>query len=85
MFVSILQNNETFPLGYIFLRSGASGGSNKLDSSSPAGSSARATLKNEQEKSMLSRDGSVGPIKERTLGKLNVRYMSSISIESKSH
>ncbi|XP_057789312.1 uncharacterized protein LOC131006156 isoform X2 [Salvia miltiorrhiza] len=55
-------------------RSGASGGSNKLDSTSqPAGSSARATFKNEQEKSMVSRDGSAGPIKERTLGKLNVR------------
>ncbi|KAH6802979.1 hypothetical protein C2S51_034425 [Perilla frutescens var. frutescens] len=55
-------------------RSGASGSSNKLDpTSSPAGSSARATFKNEQEKSMLSRDGFAGPIKERTLGKLNVR------------
>ncbi|XP_042016980.1 uncharacterized protein LOC121765012 isoform X3 [Salvia splendens] len=55
-------------------RSGVSGGTNKLDSTSqPAGSSARATFKNEQEKSMLSRDGTVGPIKERTLGKLNVR------------
>ncbi|XP_047979781.1 uncharacterized protein LOC125221631 isoform X3 [Salvia hispanica] len=55
-------------------RSGASGGTNKLDSmSQPAGSSGRATFKNEQEKSMLSRDGTVGPIKERTLGKLNVR------------
>ncbi|KAL1542286.1 hypothetical protein AAHA92_26404 [Salvia divinorum] len=55
-------------------RSGASGGTNKLDSiSQPAGSSARATFKNEQEKSMLSRDGTAGPIKERTLGKLNVR------------
>ncbi|KAG8390776.1 hypothetical protein BUALT_Bualt01G0118600 [Buddleja alternifolia] len=55
-------------------RSGASGGSNKLDpASSPAGPSARTTLRNEQEKSMPSRDLSSGPIKERTLGKVNVR------------
>ncbi|KAL7148114.1 hypothetical protein ABFS83_06G156300 [Erythranthe nasuta] len=55
-------------------RSGASGGSNKLDAtSSPAGSNARTTLKNEQEKSTLSRDLSAGPIKEKILGKLNVR------------
>ncbi|GFP88827.1 hypothetical protein PHJA_001026400 [Phtheirospermum japonicum] len=55
-------------------RSGASGSSNKLDpASSPVGSSARTALKNEQEKSMLSRDLSSGPMKERTLGKVNVR------------
>ncbi|KAI3470617.1 hypothetical protein Pfo_027280 [Paulownia fortunei] len=55
-------------------RSGASGGSNKLDpTSSPVGSSARTAFKNEQEKSMLSRDLSAGPIKERTVGKVNVR------------
>ncbi|KAK6138026.1 hypothetical protein DH2020_028222 [Rehmannia glutinosa] len=55
-------------------RSGASGSSNKLDpASSPVGSSARTSLKNEPEKSMLSRDLSAGPIKERTLGKVNVR------------
>ncbi|CAA0829269.1 Unknown protein [Striga hermonthica] len=56
------------------IRLGASGSSSKLDpASSPAGSSARTTLKGEQEKSMLSRDLSPGPMKERTLGKLNVR------------
>ncbi|KAI3458839.1 hypothetical protein Pfo_015502 [Paulownia fortunei] len=55
-------------------RSGASGGSNKLDPMpSPAGSTARITFKNEQEKSMLSRDLSGGPIKERPLGKVNVK------------
>ncbi|KAL3652009.1 hypothetical protein CASFOL_001690 [Castilleja foliolosa] len=55
-------------------RSVASGSSNKLDpASSPVGSSARTTLKNEQEKSMLSRDLSSGSMKERPLGKVNVR------------
>lgn len=64
----------------MFYRSGASGGSNRLDAtSSPAGSSARTTLKNEQEKSMPARDPSAGPIKERVVGKVNVRYMSVIS------
>ncbi|XP_042012997.1 uncharacterized protein LOC121761414 isoform X4 [Salvia splendens] len=69
-------------------RSGASGGTNKLDSTSqPAGSSARATFKNEQEKSMLSRDGTVGPIKERTLGKLNVSagFSSRINNREENH
>ncbi|KAK6144664.1 hypothetical protein DH2020_021484 [Rehmannia glutinosa] len=61
-------------------RSGASGSSNKLDpASSPVGSSARTSLKNEPEKSMLSRDLSAGPIKERTLGKVNVRFRSRLS------
>ncbi|XP_011076941.1 uncharacterized protein LOC105161066 isoform X3 [Sesamum indicum] len=55
-------------------RSGASGAGNKLDPMpSPAGSTARVTFKNEQEKSMLSRDLSGGPIKERALGKVNVK------------
>ncbi|KAG8380646.1 hypothetical protein BUALT_Bualt06G0037400 [Buddleja alternifolia] len=55
-------------------RSGASGGSNKLDPMpSPAGSIARTSLKNEQEKPVLSRDLSAAPIKERTLGKVNVK------------
>ncbi|XP_011102063.1 uncharacterized protein LOC105180111 isoform X2 [Sesamum indicum] len=58
-------------------RSGASGGSNKLDPiSSPAGSSGRTTFKNEQEKSILSRDLSAGPTKERPLGRVNVRMNS---------
>ncbi|KAK4435926.1 hypothetical protein Salat_0756200 [Sesamum alatum] len=58
-------------------RSGASGASNKLDPiSSPAGSSARTTLKIEQEKSILSRDLSAGPTKERPLGRVNVRMNS---------
>ncbi|KAL0340657.1 UNVERIFIED_CONTAM: hypothetical protein Sradi_4582500 [Sesamum radiatum] len=58
-------------------RSGASGGSNKLDPiSSPAGSSARTAFKNEQEKSILSRDLSAGPTKERPLGRVNVRMNS---------
>ncbi|CAA0814375.1 Unknown protein [Striga hermonthica] len=56
------------------IRSSASGSNNKLDPvSSPAGSSARTALKNEQEKSMLSRDLLSGSMKEQTLGKLNVR------------
>ncbi|KAL6524662.1 hypothetical protein OROHE_015944 [Orobanche hederae] len=55
-------------------RSGASGSSSKLDPApSPGGSSARTAFKTEQEKSVLSRDLSSGPMKERTLGKLNVR------------
>lgn len=55
-------------------RSGVSGGGNKPDPmSSPAGSTARVTFKSEQEKSMLSRDVSGGPIKERPLGKVNVK------------
>ncbi|KAL2557972.1 hypothetical protein Fot_02711 [Forsythia ovata] len=56
-------------------RSGASNGaSSKLDStSSPASSSARATIKNEQEKSVPSRDISAGPTKERVLGKGNIK------------
>lgn len=61
-----------------FDRSGSSAGCNKLDTiPSPAGSTARIiTLKNEQEKSMLSRDLSGGPNKERLLGKVNVKYVS---------
>ncbi|XP_051119984.1 uncharacterized protein LOC127243833 [Andrographis paniculata] len=55
-------------------RSGASGGNNKLDPlPSPAGSSGRMNLKNEQEKPVLSREISGGPIKERALGKVNVK------------
>ncbi|XP_057803647.1 uncharacterized protein LOC131018971 isoform X2 [Salvia miltiorrhiza] len=55
-------------------RSGASGGGNKLEPvPSPSGSTARVTFKSEQEKSMLSRDVSGGPIKERPLGKVNVK------------
>ncbi|XP_042043167.1 uncharacterized protein LOC121788581 isoform X1 [Salvia splendens] len=55
-------------------RSGASGGGNKLEPMpSSAGSTARVTFKSEQEKSMLSRDVSGGPIKERHLGKVNVK------------
>ncbi|GER28900.1 chloroplast Ycf2 [Striga asiatica] len=66
---SSLQSGDSTPS----IRSGASGSSSKLDpASSPASSSARTTLKGEQEKSMLSRDLSPGPMKERTLGKLNV-------------
>ncbi|KAL8050498.1 hypothetical protein ABFS82_06G085900 [Erythranthe guttata] len=58
-------------------RSGASGGANKLDPiPSPAGSTARMTFKNEQEKSMHSRDLSAGPVKERPLGKVNVKLNS---------
>lgn len=61
-----------------FDRSGVSGGGNKSDPMpSPAGSAARVTFKNEQEKSMLSRDVSGGPIKERPLGKVNVKYVLS--------
>lgn len=61
-----------------FDRSGVSGGGNKPDPmSSPAGSTARVTFKSEQEKSMLSRDVSGGPIKERPLGKVNVKYVLS--------
>ncbi|KAL2541497.1 hypothetical protein Adt_02475 [Abeliophyllum distichum] len=58
-------------------RSGASNGaSSKLDStSSPASSSARATFKNEQEKSVPSRDISAGPTKERVLGKGNIKII----------
>lgn len=59
-----------------FGRSGPSGGSNKLEPlPSLAGSTARITFKSEQEKSVLSRDVSVGHIKERTLGKVNVKYV----------
>ncbi|KAL8538876.1 hypothetical protein ACS0TY_000759 [Phlomoides rotata] len=55
-------------------RSGSSGGGTKLDPMpSPVGSTPRVTFKNEQEKSMLSRDLSGGPIKERPLGKVNVK------------
>ncbi|KAL3838187.1 hypothetical protein ACJIZ3_022778 [Penstemon smallii] len=55
-------------------RSGASVGCNKMDpTSSPAGSSARTTLKNELEKPVLSRDLSAGPVKERAFGKVNVK------------
>ncbi|GFP97273.1 hypothetical protein PHJA_001871400 [Phtheirospermum japonicum] len=58
-------------------RSGASGGSNKLDPMpSPVGSGSTAhylTVKNEQEKYVLSRDLSGGPFKERPLGKINVK------------
>ncbi|KAH6756497.1 hypothetical protein C2S53_002248 [Perilla frutescens var. hirtella] len=55
-------------------RSGASGGANKLEPmSSPAGSASRVTFKSEQEKTMLSRDVSGGPIKERPMGKVNVK------------
>lgn len=64
----------------MFNRSGASGGGNKLDPMpSLAGSTPRVTFKNEQEKPMLSRDLSGGPIKERPLGKVNVKYVSQIS------
>ncbi|KAL8518189.1 hypothetical protein ACS0TY_009527 [Phlomoides rotata] len=67
---SSLQSNESTHS----FRSGASGSSNRLDpTSSPAGSNIRTTFKSEQEKTMLARDVSVGPIKERTLGKLNIR------------
>lgn len=62
-------------------RSGASGGGIKLEPmSSPAGSTARITFKSEQEKLMLSRDVSAGPIKERPLGKVNVKYVSPLVI-----
>ncbi|XP_022889525.1 uncharacterized protein LOC111405065 isoform X2 [Olea europaea var. sylvestris] len=58
-------------------RSGASNGTSatsKLDStSSPASSSVRATFKNEQEKSVPSRDISAGPTRERVLGKGNIK------------
>ncbi|KAL3649735.1 hypothetical protein CASFOL_006138 [Castilleja foliolosa] len=55
-------------------RLGASGGSNRLDPmTSPVGFTARLTLKNEQEKYVLSRDLSGGPIKERPLGIVNVK------------
>ncbi|XP_047979311.1 uncharacterized protein LOC125221228 [Salvia hispanica] len=55
-------------------RSGASGGGNKLEPMpSSTGSTPRVTFKSEQEKSMLSRDVSGGPIKERPLGKVNVK------------
>ncbi|XP_041992048.1 uncharacterized protein LOC121742961 isoform X1 [Salvia splendens] len=55
-------------------RSGASGGGNKLEPMpSSAGSTPRVTFKSEQEKSMFSRDVSGGPIKERPLGKVNVK------------
>ncbi|KAL1544449.1 hypothetical protein AAHA92_21300 [Salvia divinorum] len=55
-------------------RSGASGCGNKLEPMpSSAGSTTRVTFKSEQEKSMLSRDLSGGPIKERPLGKVNVK------------
>lgn len=65
-----------FTLVNWFYRSGAYGGSNKLDpTSSPVGSTARSTLKSELEKSVLARDISTGPIKERAIGKLNVKYV----------
>ncbi|XP_022865627.1 uncharacterized protein LOC111385469 isoform X2 [Olea europaea var. sylvestris] len=58
-------------------RSGAPTGASstsKLDSSSsPASSSARATLKNEPEKSVPSRDVSAGATKERVSGKGNIK------------
>lgn len=66
-----------FPWICYFDRSGASGGGNKLEPMpSSTGSTPRVTFKSEQEKSMLSRDVSGGPIKERPLGKVNVKYVS---------
>ncbi|KAG6417371.1 hypothetical protein SASPL_119525 [Salvia splendens] len=54
-------------------RSGSSSGKKLEPMPSPAGSTPRLTFKSEQEKSMLSRDVSTGPIKERPLGKVNVK------------
>ncbi|KAL1557763.1 hypothetical protein AAHA92_08306 [Salvia divinorum] len=54
-------------------RSGSSSGNKLEPMPSPAGSTPRLTFKSEQEKSMLSRDVSAGTIKERPLGKVNVK------------
>ncbi|EPS74047.1 hypothetical protein M569_00708, partial [Genlisea aurea] len=57
----------------LVFRSGA-GGNNKLDPlASSAGSAARVTLKNDQERAMPSRDLSSGQMKERSVGKVNVK------------
>ncbi|XP_073122098.1 uncharacterized protein [Henckelia pumila] len=61
------------PDSNIGFRSGASSGSKKVDSTSPAGSNARATIKNDQEKSALSKDFSIGQNKERAFGKGNLK------------
>ncbi|XP_075496929.1 uncharacterized protein LOC142533892 isoform X1 [Primulina tabacum] len=57
----------------IGFRSGASSGGKKVDSTSPAVSNARATIKNDQEKSALSKDFSIGQNKERPFGKGNLK------------
>ncbi|XP_073019184.1 uncharacterized protein [Primulina eburnea] len=57
----------------IGFRSGASSGSKKVDSTSPTGSNARATIKNDQEKSAFSKDFSIAQNKERTFGKGNLK------------
>ncbi|XP_047970375.1 uncharacterized protein LOC125213724 isoform X2 [Salvia hispanica] len=54
-------------------RSGSSSGNKLEPMPSPVGSTPRLTFKSEQEKSMLSRDVSTGQIKERPLGKVNVK------------
>ena len=58
-----------------FDRSGSSSGNKLEPMPSPVGSTPRLTFKSEQEKSMLSRDVSTGQIKERPLGKVNVKYV----------
>lgn len=55
--------------------SSSAGGINKLDGSSLAGSNARTMLKNEQEKSALSRDPTAGLNKERVLTKGSIKYV----------
>ncbi|KAK4359680.1 hypothetical protein RND71_021909 [Anisodus tanguticus] len=60
-------------------RSGISSGAgsiNKSDGSSPTGSNARSMLKNEQEKSALSRDPPAGLNKERVLAKGSIKLNS---------
>ncbi|KAJ8557617.1 hypothetical protein K7X08_003242 [Anisodus acutangulus] len=60
-------------------RSGISSGAgsiNKSDGSSPTGSNARSMLKNEQEKSALSRDPTAGLNKERVLAKGSIKLNS---------
>lgn len=59
-------------------RSGISNGAgsiNKSDGSSLAGVNARTMLKNEQDKSALSRDPTAGLNKERVLGKGSIKYV----------
>ncbi|KZV55280.1 hypothetical protein F511_06757 [Dorcoceras hygrometricum] len=57
----------------IGFRSGVSSGSKKVDSTSPGGSNARAAIKNDQEKSALSKDFAIGQNKERAFGKGNLK------------
>lgn len=59
--------------GFRSAMSSSAGGINKLDGSSLAGSNARTMLKNEQEKSALSRDPTAGLNKERVLTKGSIK------------